>query len=104
MASSAAQPTTKQRSRGRRATVGDWLRVIVPVLLLAGLIVAAWQLGYFDLKKPDKLNEAADRVRGTPWLRTIFVGVYTALAAVAAPVSPLAYGAGAVFGFVEGTI
>lgn len=67
-------------------------------------MLAAWKLGYFDLKKPDKLNEAADRVRGTPWLRTIFVAVYAALATVAAPVSPLAYGAGAVFGVAQGSI
>ncbi len=73
-------------------------------MLLVGFVVAGWQLGYFDLAEPDALHEAARRVRGTPWLAPIFVCVYATLAALAAPVSPLAYGAGAVFGVVEGSI
>jgi len=104
MHSTAARSVAKTAAPRRRATLGDWLRLVVPIVLLAGLVLAAWQLGYFDLKEPDKLSEAAQRVRNTPWLRTIFVAVYAALAALASPVSPLAYGAGAVFGFVEGSI
>jgi len=84
--------------------MGDWARVAFPVVILAGLVVAAWQLGYFDLKKPDALHEAARRASGIPWLAPTFVVVYATMAALAAPVSPLAYGAGAVFGFVEGSI
>jgi hypothetical protein len=48
--------------------MGDWARVAFPVVILAGLVVAAWQLGYFDLKKPDALDEAAQRASGIPWL------------------------------------
>src|SRR5262249_2711631 len=94
----------KARNPGRRATLGDWSRVVIPVFLLAGRVVAAWQLGYFDLKKPEALHEAAQRAQGIRWLAPAFVVVYAALAAMAAPVSPLAFGAGAVFGFVEGSI
>jgi uncharacterized membrane protein YdjX (TVP38/TMEM64 family) len=90
--------------RRRRATWRDWVRIAIPVVLLAGLVIAGWQLGYFDLKERDALPEAAARASGIPWLAPVFVAVYSALAALAAPVSPLAYGAGAVFGVVEGSI
>jgi uncharacterized membrane protein YdjX (TVP38/TMEM64 family) len=90
--------------RRRRATKADWARVVIPIFILAGLVVAAWQFGYFDLEKPDALHQAAHRVRGTPWLPLAFAAVYATLATLAAPVSPLAYGAGAVFGVVEGSI
>jgi len=63
----------------------------------------AWRLGYFKLRHPQHLGEAADRVRDVPWLGPIFVSVYAAMGAFAAPVSPLAYGAGAVFGPIRGT-
>src|SRR5215831_502807 len=83
--------------RRRRATWGDWIRIAIPVVLLAGLVIAGWQLGYFDLTERDALHEAATRASGIPWLAPMFVAVYAGLAALAAPVSPLAYGAGAVF-------
>ena len=67
-------------------------------------MVVAWRHGYFDLKNPEKLGAAAERVQDIPWLGPIFVAVYAGLAMLAAPVSPLAYGAGAVFGVVRGTI
>jgi uncharacterized membrane protein YdjX (TVP38/TMEM64 family) len=103
-AAPSVQRAVRPRSRRRRPTIGDWARVAFPVVILAGLVVAAWQLGYFDLKKPDALDEAAQRASGIPWLAPTFVAVYAGMAALAAPVSPLAYGAGAVFGFVEGSI
>lgn len=78
--------------------------MVVPVVLLAGFILFAWKLGYFDLEKPNALNAAAKRVESRPWFPPIFVLVYATLAAIAAPVSPLAYGAGAIFGVLEGTI
>jgi len=90
--------------RRQRATWRDWVRLAIPVVLLAGLVVAGWQLGYFDLTEHDALHEAATRASGIPWLAPMFVAVYAGLAALAAPVSPLAYGAGAVFGVVEGSI
>ena len=82
----------------------DWLRVALPVLVIAGLIGLAWHLGYFNLKTPDQLDAATDKVEGLPWLAPIFVLIYGALATLAAPVSPLAYGAGALFGVVKGSV
>ena len=82
----------------------DWLRVALPVIAVAIFIVIAWRHGYFDLKNPQKLDAAAQRVQDIPWLSPIFIAVYAGLAAFAAPVSPLAYGAGAVFGVVRGTM
>jgi len=85
-----------------RAT--DWLRVALPVVAVVIFVLVAWRHGYFNLKDPQKLDAAAQRVQDIPWLGPIFVAVYAGLAAFAAPVSPLAYGAGAVFGVVRGTI
>lgn len=82
----------------------DWVRLAIPVLVVAALVVIAWRLGYFDLKKPQKLGEAAQRAEGTPWLGPIFVMVYAGMATLAAPVSPLAYGAGAIFGVMKGSL
>ena len=82
----------------------DWIRAGLPLLALIVFVVIAWRHGYFDLKNPQKLDAAAQRVQDIPWLGPIFVAVYSTLAMLAAPVSPLAYGAGAVFGVVRGTI
>jgi len=82
----------------------DWLRLIIPVLLIAAFIIVAWKAGYFNLKDPRKLNAAAAKAQGIPWLGPVFALAYATIAMFAAPVSPLAYGAGAVFGFAEGTI
>jgi uncharacterized membrane protein YdjX (TVP38/TMEM64 family) len=93
-----------ERESRERAKPSDWLRVALPIIALAVFIIVAWKHGYFDLKNPEKLGAAAERVQDIPWLGPIFVGVYAGLAAFAAPVSPLAYGAGAVFGVIRGTI
>ena len=98
MSSAATRDAARTRSRRQPARWSDWARVAIPIVLLGGLVVAGWQLGYFDLTEPDALHEAARRYRGIPWLAPMFVCVYALLAALASPVSPLAYGAGAVFG------
>jgi len=76
----------------------------MPIVAVVIFVILAWRHGYFDLKNPQKLDAAAQRVQDIPWLGPIFIAVYAGLAAFAAPVSPLAYGAGAVFGVVRGTI
>jgi uncharacterized membrane protein YdjX (TVP38/TMEM64 family) len=86
------------------ARPSDWVRVALPLIAVVIFVVVAWRHGYFDLKNPEKLDAAAQRVQDIPWLSPIFVAVYAGLAAFAAPVSPLAYGAGAVFGVVRGTL
>lgn len=90
--------------RQEKPRPSDWLRLIAPTVTVAALVVVAWRLGYFSLKHPQQLNNAADRVQGLPWLSPIFVAVYALAATFASPVSPLAYGAGAVFGIVRGSI
>jgi uncharacterized membrane protein YdjX (TVP38/TMEM64 family) len=82
----------------------DWLRLAIPIAVTITLVIAAWRLGYFHLKNPQALNAAAERAVDVPWLGPIFVVVYATVAALAAPVSPLAYGAGAVFGLARGSI
>jgi uncharacterized membrane protein YdjX (TVP38/TMEM64 family) len=96
-----AHQHSEQRPKPRKT---DWLRVGLPVLALAVFVVVAWKHGYFDLKNPQKLGKAAQRAQEIPWLAPIFVLVYAGLATFAAPVSPLAYGAGAVFGVWRGTL
>jgi uncharacterized membrane protein YdjX (TVP38/TMEM64 family) len=93
-----------RRNRHGSPSAGDWARIAVPVVVVAALLVVAWRAGYFDLKDPAKLTAAANRVEDTPWLGPIFSAVYAVIAALAAPVSPLAYAAGAVFGVVRGTL
>jgi uncharacterized membrane protein YdjX (TVP38/TMEM64 family) len=87
-----------------RLLVTDWLRLAFPVLIVAAFMVVAWRFGYFSLKSPAQLDAASDRVESLPWLAPIFVLIYAALATLAAPVSPLAYGAGALFGVVRGSL
>jgi uncharacterized membrane protein YdjX (TVP38/TMEM64 family) len=82
----------------------DWVRIALPIVAVAIFVILAWRHGYFDLKNPQKLDAAAQRVQDMPWLGPIFIAVYAVLATFAAPVSPLAYGAGAVFGVVRGMI
>ena len=87
-----------------QSKITDWLRLAVPIGIAAMFVVVAWWLGYFHLEKQHALNAAAARAQGTPWLGPIFVASYATIASLAAPVSPLAYGAGAVFGLVKGTL
>lgn len=108
--STASKPRGQQRPQHQGAEaheparVSDWIRAGLPVVALAAFIILAWRHGYFDLKNPQKLGAAAARVQDIPWLGPIFVAVYSALAMLAAPVSPLAYGAGAVFGVLRGSL
>jgi uncharacterized membrane protein YdjX (TVP38/TMEM64 family) len=93
-----------ERQLRERARATDWVRVGLPLITLAIFIVVAWRHGYFDLKNPAKLDAAAQRVQDIPWLGPLFVAVYAGLAMLAAPVSPLAYGAGAVFTVLRGSL
>jgi uncharacterized membrane protein YdjX (TVP38/TMEM64 family) len=92
----------KRRPESRR--LSDWVRLAVPLLVIAAFGLIAWKAGYFKLKSSATLDAVADRAREVPWLGPVFTGVYGVVAAFAAPVSPLAYGAGALFGIVRGMI
>lgn len=108
--SAPGEPESEQAERApvetprESARPTDWIRVSLPVVAVAVFVVLAWRHGYFDLKNPQKLGAAAEKAQDVPWLSPIFIGVYAALATFAAPVSPLAYGAGAVFGLWRGTL
>jgi len=100
---SAPSESGQPNASNQRLRFGDWVRIALPIIFVAAFMFVAWRLGYFKLRHPQHLGEAADRVRDVPWLGPIFVSVYAVMAAFAAPVSPLAYGAGAVFGPIRGT-
>lgn len=86
------------------ARVTDWLRVAVPFVALGVLILWARQRGYFDIDRPEEVAAIAGSVQKTPWLAAILVAVYAGLAALGLPVAPLGYGAGALYGFLRGSI
>jgi len=100
----ARPPSEESEAANSTPLVTDWLRLALPVLIVAGFIILAWRFGYFSLKTPEQLDAATDRVEGLPWLAPLFVLIYAALATLAAPVSPLAYAAGALFGVVRGSV
>jgi len=100
----ARPPREQSEAANSTPLLTDWLRMALPVVVVAGFIVLAWRFGYFSLKTPAQLDAATDRVEGARWLAPIFVLSYAALATLAAPVSPLAYGAGALFGVVRGSL
>jgi uncharacterized membrane protein YdjX (TVP38/TMEM64 family) len=77
---------------------------VLPILVIGTFIMVAWRAGYFKLEGGAKLTAAADRAREIPWLGPLFAAVYGIVAAFAAPVSPLAYGAGALFGIIRGVL
>jgi uncharacterized membrane protein YdjX (TVP38/TMEM64 family) len=77
-----------------------WLRLGIPVAIMIGFGVAAWQLGVFDPEDVAELRTAA----GQEYLMPAFVALYSGVTAVGLPGSPLSYGAGVVFGFVRGAI
>jgi uncharacterized membrane protein YdjX (TVP38/TMEM64 family) len=79
----------------------DWLRLALPILLLATLALIAWKLRYFE---QEHLTTAASHARHTWWFGLAFVAVFAVIAALPTPSSPLAYAAGALFGLVQGSL
>src|SRR5438105_397021 len=65
-------------------------------------MIGAWKLGLFQSTGSTKVLAAAKSVGGPQWLPPIFIVIYSTLGALALPVMPLAYGAGAVFGLWRG--
>lgn len=86
-----------------RATWTDWLRIAIPFLALAILILWARERGYFEIDRPEEVAAIAGHIRRTPWLAATLVGLYAGLAALGLPVAPLGYGAGALYGFLRGS-
>lgn len=85
----------------RPATWSDWGRLSIPIGVLIGILLIARQRGYFEMDA----NDAASLARNahqTPWLALTLSAIYAGLAALALPVAPLGYGAGALYGFIRG--
>lgn len=80
-----------------------WLRfATLGVLLVTGFaLVRTTSLG--ELLTEERLTALAAEVRGTSWAPLVLIGLYTVLAVVGVPLSPLLV-AGAVFGALYGTI
>ena len=79
----------------------DWLRLALPLLLLATLTLIAWKLRYFE---QERLATAASHTRNAWWFGLAFVAVLGVIAALPTPASPLAYAAGALFGLAKGSL
>ena len=79
-----------------RLSTGDKIRLAAPILVYAALAYVAWKLGYFQ---EQNVAAAAGRSPSSIWVGAIFVLIYGVVGALALPVGPLAYAAGAVFGF-----
>jgi uncharacterized membrane protein YdjX (TVP38/TMEM64 family) len=80
------------------------MRLLGSLLVLAVFGFAAWKLGLFEPEAAEKVSAEAGRAAGIHWILPVYIAVYAIVAAFALPVGPLAYGAGAVFGFVRGSI
>jgi uncharacterized membrane protein YdjX (TVP38/TMEM64 family) len=79
------------------------MRIAIPLVLIGAFIAGAWRLGYFRLERGNALQQAAAQVDDIPWLAPAFILAYAIVATFAAPVSPLAYGAGVLFGVIRGS-
>lgn len=88
-------------SASSRLSTGDKIRLIAPVVVYAILAFVAWKLGYFH---EQRVAAAAQTSIGSPLVGAAFVIIYGVVAALALPVTPLAYGAGAIFGFWRASI
>ena len=84
-----------------RASWSDWARLALPLVILGGVFLYAHRQGYLALGVEDATGLARG-VRRTPWLAVSLSAVYAGLAALALPVAPLGYGAGALYGFARG--
>jgi uncharacterized membrane protein YdjX (TVP38/TMEM64 family) len=74
---------------------------VAPFIIYASVTLVVWKLGYFHI---EKVSAAAENSAGGVLVGTAFVLLYGALACIAVPISPLAYGAGAVFGFMRAAV
>jgi uncharacterized membrane protein YdjX (TVP38/TMEM64 family) len=80
---------------------GDKARLIAPFVIYAVVAFVVWKLGYFHI---EKVSEAAQNSTGGLSVAIGFVVLYGILGALALPISPLAYAAGAIFGFLRASL
>jgi uncharacterized membrane protein YdjX (TVP38/TMEM64 family) len=82
----------------------DAVRLLASVFVLGVFAFVAWKIGLFKPEAAEKVSAESREAGGLRWIVPSFILVYAGVAALALPVGPLAYGAGAVFGFVRGSI
>ena len=87
-----------------RPRLAALIRLLVSVLVLGVFAFIAWKLGLLRPTGAGNVSRLTGYAGGTPWLAVTFIIVYAMIAALALPIAPLAYGAGAVFGFVRGAL
>jgi uncharacterized membrane protein YdjX (TVP38/TMEM64 family) len=85
----------------KKLSTGDRVRLIAPIVVYAALALIAWKLGYF---RAEKVTAEAAGAAGNPWVSLVYALIYGSIAALALPVGPLAYAAGAIFGFLRGSV
>ncbi len=88
-------------SAEKRLTTGDKIRLVAPILFYAVLAFAAWKLGYFH---EENVTAAAGQSRGRLFAGIAFIIIYGIVSSLALPVTALAYGAGAIFGFWKASV
>ncbi len=87
-----------------RSRLADLLRLLISIIVLGVFAFIAWKVGLFEPAGARKASLLTGHPIGAPWLVVTFIIVYATIAALPLPVSPLAYGAGALFGFIRGAI
>lgn len=96
-----AAPHPRPPSPAPRPRPSDWLRIAIPFAALGGVLYLAAQRGWFDIGAEGAVALARG-ARDTPLLAVVLASIYAGLAALALPVAPLGYGAGALYGFAAG--
>ena len=84
-----------------KLSAGDKARLIAPFVIYAVVAFVIWKRGYFHA---EKVSAAAESASSALSVATVFVLLYAGLSAIALPISPLAYAAGAVFGFWRASV
>ncbi len=82
-------------SGSKSLSIGDKIRLIAPLVIYAVLAFVAWKRGYF---REQAIAEVVGG-NGSLWAAVTFVLIYSVVGALALPVTPLGFAAGAVFGF-----
>jgi uncharacterized membrane protein YdjX (TVP38/TMEM64 family) len=93
--------SAEDRRRLRRKL---WIRIAILAVILGAASLIAWRLGYFRLLAIGGIRRLLDRLHSVPWIGPLYVVGFGIIASLGIPLTPLVLLAGALFGFVEGTI
>ena len=82
----------------RRASLGTWLKLLLPVAVIGAAAVALRTTRLGELLDQDRLVAWLEAMRAYPAAPLILLGLYLVLSLIGAPISPLLLAGGAVFG------